>query len=102
MALIEEARRRCGAALSPDVPVLAFAWRMTGYKRADLLFTDLEKLRAIVAKHPFQIVVAGKAHPQDGKGKASIRAILDHGRWTVRCRSPSCPSTTWYSRIVHA
>lgn len=79
-ALIEEARRRAGAALRPDLPILAFARRMTGYKRPDLLFSDPARLRAIAAGHPFQVVLAGKAHPQDGGGKALIRAIHAHAR----------------------
>ncbi|WP_204623622.1 alpha-glucan family phosphorylase [Crenalkalicoccus roseus] len=78
--LIEEARRRCGVALRPDLPVLAFARRMTGYKRPDLLFADPARLRDIAARHPFQVVVAGKAHPQDGQGKALIRRIHEHAR----------------------
>src|SRR5579885_3066931 len=51
---------------------------MTAYKRPDLLFTDLERLRKINARHPFQLVMAGKAHPSDGPGKALIRRIHDH------------------------
>ena len=46
---------------------------MTGYKRPDLLFTDLERLRRIAATHPFQVVMAGKAHPRDVSGKALIQ-----------------------------
>jgi starch phosphorylase len=64
--------------MSPDVPLLGFARRMTGYKRPDLLFSDLERLQAIHARHPFQLVMAGKAHPRDQEGKALIRAI--HGQ----------------------
>jgi starch phosphorylase len=48
---------------------------MTGYKRPDLLFTDLHRLLAINAKYPFQVVMAGKAHPRDEEGKALIQAI---------------------------
>lgn len=76
--LIEEARRRAGAELRPDLPIIVFARRMTGYKRPDLLFTDPERLRAMAARRPFQVVVAGKAHPDDRNGKAMIRAIHEH------------------------
>jgi starch phosphorylase len=79
-ALIEEARRRCGVSLRSDQPILAFARRMTGYKRPDLLFTDLDRLRAIAARQPFQLVLAGKAHPQDRDGKALIKLIHSHAR----------------------
>ena len=75
--LIAEIKRRTGVAMRPDVALLGFARRMTGYKRPDLLFTDLERLCAINARHPFQVVMAGKAHPRDQEGKALIQAI--HG-----------------------
>jgi len=74
-ALLAEIRRRTGAELGPDVPLIAFARRITGYKRPDLIFADLERLRAIHRGQPFQLVVAGKAHPQDGGGKALIQRI---------------------------
>jgi glycogen phosphorylase len=70
-----EVRRRTGIELRPDLPVIAFARRMTGYKRPDLVFEDLERLRAIHAARPFQLVIAGKAHPRDEGGKALIRDI---------------------------
>ena len=73
-ALIERVRQT-GRVLNVDVPVLGFARRMTAYKRPDLLFTDLERLRAIAREHPFQIVLAGKAHPRDGGGKWLIEQV---------------------------
>lgn len=79
-ALIEETRRRTGIALRDDLPILAFARRMTSYKRPDLLFSDLERLRTIAARHPFQIVLAGKAHPRDFEGKAVIKQIHSYAR----------------------
>jgi starch phosphorylase len=78
--LIAEIARITGVAMSPDVPLLGFARRMAGYKRPDLLFSDIELLRVIHARHPFQIVMAGKAHPRDHEGKALIRAIHVHMR----------------------
>jgi len=73
--LLAEIRRTTGVDMKPDVALLGFARRMTGYKRPDLLFSDLERLLAINARHPFQVVLAGKAHPQDEQGKALIQAI---------------------------
>jgi starch phosphorylase len=64
-----------GVEFRPDVPIIGFARRMTGYKRADLMFSDLERLVAIAERHPFQFVVAGKAHPKDTAGKELIRRI---------------------------
>jgi starch phosphorylase len=52
--------------------------RATGYKRADLLFTDLGRLKEIArCAGPFQLVYAGKAHPRDEAGKAIIRKIFE-------------------------
>jgi starch phosphorylase len=73
--LIAEIQRVTGVDMKPDVALLGFARRMTGYKRPDLLFTDLERLLAINARYPFQIVMAGKAHPRDEQGKALIQSI---------------------------
>jgi glycogen phosphorylase len=64
-----------GASLDPDLPTLGFARRMTGYKRPLLLFSDIERLRRTAARHPFQIVLAGKAHPRDFEGKEAIRRL---------------------------
>ncbi|MDP2325157.1 MAG: alpha-glucan family phosphorylase [Gammaproteobacteria bacterium] len=66
--------------LDPHVATLGFARRMTAYKRADLLFTDLDRLRAIAANTPFQIVLAGKAHPKDEEGKRLIALLHAHIR----------------------
>ncbi|WP_414473892.1 alpha-glucan family phosphorylase [Microvirga sp. M2] len=78
--LIAFVKTRTGIALDPDLPVIGFARRMTGYKRPSLLFTDMARLSAVHRRFPFQIVVAGKAHPQDEGGKALIREIIEHSR----------------------
>jgi len=79
-ALIERVRQRMGVVLDARVPILGFARRMTAYKRPDLLFADLERLRVIAKQHPFQIVLAGKAHPQDEGGKRLIEQLHSHAR----------------------
>jgi len=61
--------------LDIDTPILGFARRMTGYKRPDMLFNDIERLLAIHDHHPFQLVLAGKAHPADQQGKDIIEKI---------------------------
>jgi starch phosphorylase len=53
---------------------------MTAYKRADLLFSDLERLKAIARRYPFQVVLAGKAHPRDDMGHQLIEALHRHIR----------------------
>jgi starch phosphorylase len=77
-ALFSELRRRTGVALDPSVLTIGFARRAAVYKRPDLLFSDLERLRAI-AKNvgPFQVVYAGKAHPHDADGKALIQRVYE-------------------------
>ncbi len=79
-ALLEHVRRVCGVALSPELPTLGFARRMTTYKRPDLLFTDLDRLRAIARTQPFQLVIAGKAHPHDDGGKRLVEMLHAHAR----------------------
>lgn len=71
--LIARVRRDCGVELDPDLPILGFGRRMTAYKRPDLLFQDMDRLRAIAAERPFQVVFGGKAHPNDAEGKRLIR-----------------------------
>jgi len=75
--LLEVVRRKTGIKLNPSTFTIGFARRATGYKRADLILADLDRLRQI-AKNvgPFQIVYAGKAHPHDAGGKAIIRHIF--------------------------
>jgi starch phosphorylase len=60
---------------------------MTGYKRPSLLFSDVERLAAIAERHPFQVVMAGKAHPRDASGKEMIRKIHE----TIRQFSNKVP-----------
>ena len=74
--LFETVRRKTGLALDPEAFTIGFARRATGYKRADLILSDLDRLRQI-AKNAgkFQIVFAGKAHPHDEGGKEIIRRI---------------------------
>mgnify|MGYP000247528498 CR=1 FL=1 len=57
---------------------LGFARRATEYKRANLLFSDLEKLRKINKKGRMQIIFAGKAHPKDETGKRLIQEIFGY------------------------
>ncbi len=61
-----------------DTLTLGFARRATGYKRANLLFSDLEKLKKISKKGEIQIVFAGKAHPKDESGKRLIQEIFGY------------------------
>ncbi len=85
--LIEKIDERSGIAMEAEVPLIGYARRMTGYKRPDLLFADLERLITIHDKNPLQIVFAGKAHPQDETGKRAIEQIhrhIEHLSGTIR------------------
>jgi starch phosphorylase len=76
--LLQQVRWLTGTQLDEKVFTLGFARRATGYKRADLLFTDLQRLKNI-SRHsgPLQLIYAGKAHPRDEGGKAIIRRIFE-------------------------
>ena len=74
-ALVECVLARTGVRFDADRPILGFARRMTGYKRPDLLFSDIERLRAIVRDQPLQIVLSGKAHPRDETGRQLIQRL---------------------------
>ncbi|AOY87691.1 alpha-glucan phosphorylase [Marinobacter salinus] len=65
----------CGLLLDNETLTLGFARRFTDYKRPDLLLKDPDRLMAMLNSrdHPLQIVLAGKAHPQDQQGKELIR-----------------------------
>lgn len=65
--------------LKPDVLTIGFARRFATYKRAYLLFTNLDRLSAIVnnKEHPVQFIFAGKAHPNDKPGQDLIKRIVE-------------------------
>jgi glycogen phosphorylase len=79
-ALIDRVRALTGIGLDAARPILGFARRMTAYKRPDLLFSDLERLRRMAAERPFQVVLGGKAHPRDEPGKRLIALLHEHAR----------------------
>jgi len=65
--------------LRDDVLTIGFARRFATYKRATLLFSDLDRLDRIVnnPKHPVQFFFAGKAHPADGAGQDFLKRVVD-------------------------
>lgn len=75
--LIDYVNRETNVAMDIDHLTLGFARRAATYKRADLLFNNLDRLRAIARDAgPIQIVYAGKAHPADQAGKELIQRIF--------------------------
>ena len=74
--------RGFGEALDSDALTIGFARRFATYKRADLIFSDLDRLARLLddSERPLQIVLAGKAHPADEGGKAMIRKVVEFTR----------------------
>ncbi|MDD5870846.1 MAG: alpha-glucan family phosphorylase [Bacteroidales bacterium] len=68
--------------INPNALIIGFARRFATYKRAHLLFTDLDRLSKIVnnEQFPVQFVFAGKAHPADGAGQGLIKRIVEISR----------------------
>jgi starch phosphorylase len=78
--LLQQVRWLTGIQLDEKVFTLGFARRATGYKRADLLFTQVDRLKQIARQAgPIQLIYAGKAHPRDEGGKTIIRRIFEAG-----------------------
>lgn len=76
--LLDEVQRRAGVRLSPSAMTIGFARRATPYKRPDLLFSNIERLRRMVRRHgPLQVIYGGKAHPRDEGGKELIRRVFE-------------------------
>jgi glycogen phosphorylase len=75
--LIQEVKQLSGVKMDANVLTIGFARRATAYKRADLLFSDLERLKRIAHQvGPLQIIFGGKAHPRDEGGKELIRRVF--------------------------
>jgi len=69
-----------GALLDPTALTIGFARRFSTYKRADLIFQDVERLKKLVNNPwmPVQVIFAGKAHPADEEGKRIIQKIYKY------------------------
>jgi starch phosphorylase len=74
--------RRASEVLDPDALTIGFARRFATYKRATLIFRDVERLKRLLTNptRPVQMVIAGKAHPLDEPGKILIREIVQFSR----------------------
>ncbi len=75
-ALLAEVARRRRVALDPGAFTIGLARRATRYKQIGMLFSDLERLRALGAPGRVQVLCAGKAHPRDEEGKDLLRALV--------------------------
>jgi starch phosphorylase len=75
--LMEYVRRETNTAMDVNILTIGFARRVATYKRGDLLFRDIERLKSISSQvGPLQVIYAGKAHPQDQGGKELIKRIF--------------------------
>lgn len=79
MGTAESEINQCNQLLDPEILTLGFARRFAAYKRPNLLLHDPERLVRILnhPRRPVQLIIAGKAHPQDGDGKALVRAWIE-------------------------
>jgi starch phosphorylase len=68
----------CAEVLNPETLTIGFGCRFAAYKRAGLILQEEDRLIKLLTnpEHPVQIIVAGKAHPQDAPGKEIIRRIV--------------------------
>lgn len=73
--LIDYVNEKTGAGMDCDTLTIGFARRATAYKRASLLFWDIDRLLKI-GKGKLQLIYAGKAHPKDTDGKSNIEEIF--------------------------
>jgi starch phosphorylase len=86
--LIQLVNASQGPRFDPSVLTIGFARRATAYKRADLVISDLDRLRRIAAiAHGVQFVFGGKAHPRDEEGKRVIEHVF-RAREALRDRVP--------------
>lgn len=78
--------------LNPDALTIGFARRFATYKRASLLFHDIDRLKRLLngSSRPIQVIFAGKAHPHDNEGKNLIREVFH-----------ACLSSDLYGKIVY-
>ena len=76
--LLAEVQKHSGIALDPGIFTIGFARRATAYKRADLLFSDITRLKQISQEvGHIQVIYGGKAHPKDNSGREQIKRVFD-------------------------
>lgn len=75
--LVDYVKKIADIKMSPEVLTIGFARRFTSYKRADLIFFNLERLLKLSEKGKIQIIYSGKAHPKDTPGKDIIKRIVE-------------------------
>jgi len=79
-ALLKFVKDETGVEMEVDALTLGFARRATSYKRATLIFSEIDKLREVNGLGKIQLIFAGKAHPRDLEGKRTIKEIYKYVR----------------------
>ncbi|MCD6529190.1 alpha-glucan family phosphorylase [Candidatus Bathyarchaeota archaeon] len=79
-ALLKFVKDETGVEMEVDALTLGFARRATSYKRATLIFSEIDKLRELNGLGKIQLIFAGKAHPRDLEGKKTIKEIYKYMR----------------------
>ncbi|MCL2039151.1 MAG: alpha-glucan family phosphorylase [Bacteroidetes bacterium] len=76
--LYKDSKNIANDILNPDTLTIGFARRFATYKRANLIFKNMDRLKTILTnkEHPVQMIIAGKAHPLDTQGKEVIQSII--------------------------
>jgi glycogen phosphorylase len=102
--LIDQVNAKMGVQLEEAPLTLGFARRAATYKRADFLFSDLDRLKRIAQSiGPLQIVYGGKAHPHDEGGKELIRRVFEAAKsWRdYRIKVVYVPNYDWsWGRLI--
>jgi starch phosphorylase len=75
-ALIDFIRDRSGVTLNLDILLVGFSRRATGYKRGNLLFSDMDRIKTLLDGKKLQIVFSGKAHPRDATGRSVVAELV--------------------------
>lgn len=73
---IEFVNQEAGTTLDPDVFTIVWARRFTAYKRADLIFRDMPRIKRLLDSKKLQIVFAGKFHPKDTWGRQTFNHVI--------------------------
>jgi starch phosphorylase len=76
--LVEFVNKKSKKEIDSQILTVGFARRAATYKRANLIFSDIERLRRINKRDKLQFIFAGKAHPKDEEGKVLIQEIYGH------------------------
>ena len=74
--LLDFVNKKTNVSMDHSILTIGFARRATAYKRATLIFSDIDQLREINKRGKIQLILSGKAHPRDVSGKEMIRDIF--------------------------